>query len=70
MLEVRIPKPEERKPVVYEMQEYADKVLPAITILYTATIDAYQKSWTGFGAGPFGSLSPLSKVTMTEAHKK
>jgi hypothetical protein len=44
-----------------------DEAVPSI-LFYTLTIDAHQKDWTGFGGGPYGSLTDLSKLVFTSIH--
>jgi peptide/nickel transport system substrate-binding protein len=58
-----------RRPIVYQMQELAQKLVPGVILLYTETIDAHQQGWTGFGANPYGSLNYFSKLTFTSIHK-
>lgn len=62
--------PAQRQKLVYEMQSYANSQLPAITILYTPTIDAHQKGWTGFGVNPYGALNPMSQTTFETITKQ
>jgi peptide/nickel transport system substrate-binding protein len=61
--------PTQRKPVVDQLQELSQKLVPAAIILYTQTVDAHQKGWTGFGANPNGSINYFSKLTFTSIHK-
>jgi peptide/nickel transport system substrate-binding protein len=58
-----------RRQLVNQMQVMAqkDEAVPSI-LFYTLTIDAHQSDWTGFGGGPYGSLTDLSKLVFTSIH--
>jgi peptide/nickel transport system substrate-binding protein len=60
---------QKRQQLVNQMQVMAQKAeaVPSV-LLYTLTVDAWQNDWTGFGGGPYGSLSDLSKLVFTSIH--
>jgi len=60
--------PAARKKLVFELQALAQKLVPASILLYTETVDAHQKTWTGFGADPYGSFNPITNSTFTSIH--
>jgi peptide/nickel transport system substrate-binding protein len=60
--------PAARKKLVFKLQVLAQKLVPAAILLYTETVDAHQKTWTGFGANPYGSFNPITNSTFTSIH--
>lgn len=59
-----------RKPIVFQMQHFAQKTVPVSVLLYTNTVDAHQNDFTGFGASPNGSLNYFGVTQFTTIHKK
>jgi peptide/nickel transport system substrate-binding protein len=57
--------PAKRKPIVFQAQQLAEKLVPAAILLYTNSTDANQQGWTGFGPNPNGSLNYFTKLTFT-----
>jgi peptide/nickel transport system substrate-binding protein len=61
--------PTVRRQIADQLQVFADQQLPALTLLYTSTVDVHQHGWTGFGENPYGALNPMSQVTFETIHK-
>jgi peptide/nickel transport system substrate-binding protein len=59
-----------RKQIVFQMQKYAQQTVPLSVLLYTNTVDVHQNHFTGFGAGPEGSLNYFGVLQFTTIHKK
>jgi len=57
-----------RMKLMDEAQELAYQDEASLQIVYVPTVDAHQPGWTGFGANPYGSLNPMSKIQFVSIH--
>jgi peptide/nickel transport system substrate-binding protein len=59
----------ERKLIVYQMQEKLARDKPYIFLNYESWISAHSKGWDGFVSSPQGPFNSLSKESFTEVHR-
>ncbi len=58
-----------RHQLVHQMQQIVYRDKPYVVLGYNDAIDAWDKSWTGFGKNPQGIFNALSKMGFIAAHK-
>jgi peptide/nickel transport system substrate-binding protein len=61
--------PQQRKQVVYQMQQMLYDQRPYIVINYQDILDAWSKDWTGFLESNQSMFNPLSKQSLTSVHQ-
>src|SRR5438067_13763216 len=59
----------ERKLIVYQMQEKLAHDRPYIFLNYESWISAHSKGWAGFVASPQGPFNSLSNERLTKVHR-
>jgi peptide/nickel transport system substrate-binding protein len=60
---------DQRREIVWEMQEKIFNERPYIMLNYESWIYAYTDQWDGFVSSPQGVFNSLSKQSLTEAHR-
>jgi peptide/nickel transport system substrate-binding protein len=60
---------DERRLIVYQMQQKLAKERPYIFLNYESWISAHSKGWDGFVSSPQGPFNSLSKESLTEVHR-
>jgi peptide/nickel transport system substrate-binding protein len=63
------PNQEQRKAVVWQMQDYLQQAHPYIWLAATNHVDAVDPKWAGLVYSPQGPFNSLSKVSLSEVHK-
>lgn len=58
-----------RRQLVHQMQQIVYQDRPYVVLAYNDAIDAWDKSWTGFGKNPQGIFNALSKMGFIAAHR-
>jgi peptide/nickel transport system substrate-binding protein len=61
--------PQQRRQVVYQMQQMLYDQRPYIVINYQDILDAWSKDWTGFQESNQSIFNPLSKQSLTSVHQ-
>jgi peptide/nickel transport system substrate-binding protein len=59
---------DERRRLVWDMQEMIFEDRPYIMLNYESWISAHSKGWDGFVSSPQGAFNSLSKQSLTEVH--
>jgi peptide/nickel transport system substrate-binding protein len=60
---------DERRLIVYQMQQKLAKERPYIFLNYESWISAHSKGWDSFVSSPQGPFNSLSKESLTEVHR-
>jgi peptide/nickel transport system substrate-binding protein len=60
---------DERRRIVWDMQEMIFEDRPYIMLNYESWISANSKEWDGFVSSPQGVFNSLSKESLTEVHQ-